>query len=96
MIEADYISELATKISTDITKVLINNSIEITSFTLKSVTDNIFTLKFNVLKSQTELITNIKLKKTDETAISDNDVNILVNFTEVIIRQTITISEVTQ
>jgi len=94
MIETTYLNEFATKINTDVTKVLINDIIEITDFALKNVTGSVFQLKFNVLKSQTELITNIKLKKTNDDVVSNNDVSILVPFDEIIIRHTITISEV--
>jgi hypothetical protein len=58
------------------------------------VTGTTYELKFIVTNAQTNLIENIKLQKTDNTVISDNDVVIPNPTNEVQIRQTITISEV--
>ena len=93
-IQSAYLNEVATYTNTQITKVVINNSITITSFELKQVASNVFLIKFRVTSAQTALITSIKLEKTDSTVISDNTVSIPVSTEEVLIRQTITISEV--
>jgi len=95
MIQTTYLTEMATKIQTDVTKVLINNAITINSFVLEQVTDSTYELKFNVTSAQTTLIENIKLQKTDNTVISDNDVSIPISVSEIQIRQTILVDEVT-
>ena len=94
MIEPSYLADIAIKIETDITKVIINNSITINSFTLEHVTGSMYELKFLVAAVQTTLITNIKLAKANDTVISSNDVSIPISTNDVQIRQTITVSEV--
>ena len=95
MIETAYLTELATKISTDTTKVLINNAITINSFDVEQITGTTYELIFTVTSGQTTLIENIKLQKTDNTVISDNDVSIPISTNEIQIRQTILVDEVT-
>ena len=94
MIESTYLNEIATKIETDVDNVLVNDSIVVSVFELEQVTDNVYEVKFTVLADDTTLVENIKLRKADESVISDNDVNIVVDAFEMSIRQTITISEV--
>jgi hypothetical protein len=93
-IQSTYLNELAEKFKTDITEVLINNSISITSFTAEVVSANQYELTYNVDALDTTLITNIKLRKSDTTVISNNDVNIPVTSDEEQIRQLLTVSEV--
>lgn len=93
-IQTTYLDELATYTNAQVTKIKINDSITITSFDLKHVVDNKFEIKFTVLQSDTTIITNIKMLKTDNTVICSRDVNIPIPLDEVVLRETITISEV--
>jgi hypothetical protein len=92
-IQAGYLGSLATQISTDITKAVINNSITVSTLT-ESVTSNVYQVTFVVTHAQTSLVTNIKLEKSDGTVVSDNDVSIPIPSDQITIRQTITVSEV--
>jgi len=93
-IQSTYITELATKFQTDIANAYINDSILISSFSVESVSTNVYEIQFGVTSAQTALITNIKLRKSDNTVIVDNDVNIPITSDEIIVRETITINEI--
>jgi len=95
MIESSYLESIATKIETDADNVLINDSILISTFELEKVTGSTYEVKFGVLAVDTTQINNIKLRKADNSVISSNDVTIPIASTEAIIRQIITVSEVT-
>lgn len=93
-IQSSYLVEIANKVDTDVTRVLVNDSIVITSFLLHLVSGNTYTLTFNVTQVQTNQITNIKLQKTNGTTISDVTVSIPITTSYITITGTITISEV--
>ena len=91
-IQASYLNEIASKFETDINNVFINNSIVINSFDLEQVTTNLYEVKFTVLAAQTTQIDNIKLRKSDNSVVVENDVDIPITETEVEIRHNITVS----
>lgn len=93
-VDSAYLNEFATKLQTDIGKVVINDTIEISTFSTEEVTDNVYELIFNILASQTTQIDSIKLKKLDDTLLFSDPVDIPVTEDEVVIRHVITISEV--
>ena len=92
-IDATYLSSIADKFKSDIAKAVINNTIEISSFELEQVTDQVYELIFNVLAFDTTQIDNIKLKKADDTLIISDNVDIPITEDEVVIRHLITINE---
>ena len=93
-LELNYLNEILTKIETDIDNVYVNDSIEISSFVLEQIINNLYELKFSVLQSQTTQINNLKLRKSDNSVISSHDVDIPITESEVHIRYKYTISEV--
>ncbi len=74
----DFKDELATYTENEISKILINDTLEITSFYIKTVSDNVITLTFNVLKSQVSSITNIKVLKVDNSVIMNTNETITI------------------
>lgn len=74
MINPTELNEIAENIKNRVRKVIVNDTIEITNFTLKTVTDNQLTLEY-VIPSTVDLITNIKLMG-DVEHIASADVNI--------------------
>ncbi len=93
-IYSGYLNSIANNVMNDVDNVLINDSIVINSFTSEQVTSNAYELIFNVEQVQTSQITNIKVRKSDNSLISDTDVNIPIVQNEVVMRHLITISEV--
>jgi len=93
-LEATYLSDIATKFETDINNVLVNDSIVVSSFNSELVTNNVYDISFTVLQSQTTQIDNIKLRKSDNTVISDQNLDIPVTENEVRIAYKYTVSEV--
>lgn len=93
-IYSGYLNSIANNVMNDVDNVLINNSIVINSFTSEQVTSNAYELIFNVEQIQTSQITNIKVRKSDNSLISDTNVNIPIVQNEVVMRHLITISEV--
>jgi hypothetical protein len=93
-VDSSYFNEMATKFKTDMAKVVINDSIEISSFAVEDVSANVYELIFNVLASATTQIDSIKLKKGDNTLLLSDTVDIPITEDEVVIRHLVTISEV--
>ena len=93
-VDSTYLNEIATKFRTDIEKVVINDSIEISSFTSETVSANVYELVFSVLSSQTSQINTIKLKKSSNALLFSENVIIPITEDEVIIRHLIRINEV--
>jgi len=94
MIQATYLNEIMQYTKTQISKALVNDSIEITSFNLEIVSENQYEVTFSVMAVDTTQINNIKLCKSDDTVIIDDDVNIPMTGNEAVIRYVLTISEV--
>lgn len=93
-LETSYLNEIADKFDSDLDNVLVNDSLVVNVFDVKQVTANIFEAEFTVLKADTAQIDNIKLRKSDNSLISDEDVDIPITEEEIEIKYKYTISEV--
>lgn len=82
----------ASFVADDIAAVLINDAIKVSDFNLKQAYDNVVTLEYEVVPSMTNLITNIKLLRADDTVLAQSDVYVPVIQT-VVSKHTITVKE---
>lgn len=64
-------SDAANFIASDIAYVLINNSIRIDEFKVKSANNNVVNIEYEIHNNVTNLITNIKLMKNDGTVLTE-------------------------
>ena len=79
-------------LSDDVAYVLINDSIEIRDFRIKQSEGEVVTIEYSVTTAMTNLITNIKLMRADNTVLTQSVVYIPVTNT-VISKHTITLKE---
>lgn len=93
-IDTAYLSDVAGYVMNDVDHVLIDNIIQINSFSIERVVGNVYEVQFTVTAIQTPEITNIKLRRADNSVVSNDDVIITIPTNEIVIRHTITISEV--
>lgn len=86
------INDTANFVVSDISYVLINDSVKITTFTTKKATEGVVTLEYEVTPSQTSIITDIKLMKADNTVLTQATVYVPVAHS-VVSKHTITVKE---
>jgi hypothetical protein len=94
MIPTTYLTELATYTKDKISKVVVNGSVEITSFYIKQVNDQIVELEYMITHGSVEDALLIELKSATDVVISSNPVYIPIQ-SDTIIKQKIKVSEVT-
>ena len=86
------LENMATSVSGYIAYILINDSIRIDTFRTKQVSGNVLTIEYEVNPSMTDVITNIKLMKSDGTILTQSAVYVPVT-QPVFSKHTITIKE---
>ena len=91
-IQQALLNDTANFVLQDISYVLINNTKKISEFALKQVSDNIVTIEYTVTPTMTNLITNIKLMKADDTVLTQSSVYVPVTQT-VMNKHTIAVKE---
>ena len=91
-IEQALLNDTADFVASDIASVLLNDTITVSEFRLKQVTDNVVTVEYTVTPEMTNLITNIKLMRVDDTVLTQAAVYVPVTQT-VISKHTITVKE---
>ncbi|MCD9026059.1 ketopantoate hydroxymethyltransferase [Cohnella silvisoli] len=93
MIAQTYLNELTTYTNTKIAKVVLNDTVEITSFLLKSTTDNVLTIEYLVLMGTVATVTKMELKSSAGAVVSTRTVNVPI-IEDTIMRHVITLEEV--
>lgn len=93
MIAASYLAELTSYTNTKVTKVVLNDSIEITSFLLKEASANVFTLEYLVAFGTITTVTKMELKSAAGSVVSTRTVNVPI-VEDTIMRHVITVEEV--
>ena len=88
----DLFQDVATFTASDIATVLLNDSLSISNFVTKQASANIVDIEYNVLASQIETITNIKLKNSSGDVLSEAVVYVPL-LEDVLIKHTITVKE---
>ena len=91
-IEQALLNDTADFVASDIASVLLNDAIAVSEFRLKQVTANVVTVEYTVTPEMTNLITNIKLMRADDTVLTQAAVYVPVTQT-VISKHTITVKE---
>lgn len=92
MITNRFLDEVAKFTDSKISKVVLNGSYEITSFTLKRAENNEVILNYIVPFGSVDTITLIELKGLDNSVISSNNVNVPVTADTMMV-QTIAVKE---
>ena len=91
-IQQALLDDAATCVSTNIASVLINDSIKVSTFRLKQASENIVSVEYTVSPSMTNLITNIKLLREDDTVLTESTVYVPVT-QDIVSKHTITVKE---
>ena len=91
-IQQALLNDTANFVAEDISAVLLNDTIKISEFTLKQVSENIVIVEYLVTSAMTNLITNIKLLRSDETVLTQSVVYVPVTQT-ITSKHTITVKE---
>jgi len=89
-----FLGNVAEYVNTNITKVVINQTHEITDFAVKAVQGNVLMIEYMVPAASVEVINQIQLRDGTGALVSENQVYVPVP-SDTIIRQTITVSEQT-
>ncbi|HUM41494.1 MAG TPA: DUF2313 domain-containing protein [Fervidobacterium sp.] len=88
----DLFQDVATFTASDIATVLLNDSLSISNFVTKQASANIVDIEYNVLASQIQTITNIKLKNSSGDVLSEAVVYVPL-LEDVLMKHTITVKE---
>ena len=91
-IQQALLNDAAASVSANISAVLINDAIKISQFKLNTVSDNVVSLEYSVNPDMTNLITNIKLLRSDDTVLTQSVVYVPVTQT-VVSKHIITVKE---
>lgn len=75
------LEDTAKFVVTDVAAVLINDEIKITDFTLKQASGRFVTLEYQVTSAMTDVVSNIKLLKDDDTVLTESNVYVPVTDT---------------
>ena len=91
-INQSLLNDTATFIADDIKGVILNDSIKISEFRLKQVSDNVVSIQYAVTPEMTNLITSIKLTRDDGTILTQASVYVPITQT-IINKHNITLRE---
>lgn len=75
------LEDTAKFVVTDVAAVLINDEIKITDFTIKQASGRFVTLEYQVTSAMTDVVSNIKLLKDDDTVLTESNVYVPVTDT---------------
>ncbi|MNW37321.1 hypothetical protein D3C74_143610 [compost metagenome] len=93
MITGTFLASLANYANGRITKVVLNDAIEITNFLVKEITESTIGMQFIVPVAEVSLVTKIDLKDNSDNVISTNNVNVPIA-SDTLLLQTLIIKEV--
>ena len=82
-IQQALLNDTANSILEDISYVVINDEILVSDFKLRQVSENVVSLEYEVTSDMTQLITNIKLMRADDTVLTQAAVYVPVTQTVV-------------
>lgn len=91
-IKPALLNSAASFVADDIAAVLINDSIKVSEFRLKQVEDNVVSIEYEVFPDMTNLVTDIKLIRADDTVLTQSAVYVPVTQT-VVSKHIITVKE---
>lgn len=91
-IQPALLSDAAGFVADDISAVMLNDTLKVSNFKLKRVEENVASLEYSVTPDMTNLITNIKLLRADDTVLTQSAVYVPVTQT-VVSKHIITVKE---
>lgn len=94
MIPTTYLTELATYTKDKIMKVVVNNTVEVTSFYIRQVSDHTVELEYMIPHGSVVTAELIELRSSSDVVVSSNAVYIPIT-SDTIIKQKMKVSEVT-
>ena len=92
MITSTFLGDLANYTNGKIAKVVLNDTIEITDFTIKEVTASTIGMQYIVQAADVSLVTKIDLKDNSNNVISTNNVYVPIA-SDTLLLQTVLIKE---
>lgn len=93
MIETSFLSQVAGFVSGYVAKVVLNGNVEITTFSVKEVRDNVLHLEYLVPAAAVSEVRLIQLQNAAGKTVSSNTVYVPIS-TDTFIKQSIEVSEV--
>lgn len=91
-LQSSLFNDVADFTASDIASVLLNDSVDISSFVTKQASANLVDIEYNVSTSQVQSITNIKLKNSSGEVLSEAVVYVPL-LEDVLMKHTITVKE---
>lgn len=91
-IKQAMLNDTANFVASDISGVLLNDTIKVSDFRLKNVSENVVSVEYVVTPDMTNLITSIKLLRDDDTVLTQSVVYVPVTQT-VVSKHVITVKE---
>lgn len=91
-VQKALLDNTATYVASEISAVLINDSIKISSFKSKQASDNVVSVEYTVVPDMTNLVTDVKLLRADDTVLTHIPVYVPVTQT-VVGKHLITVKE---
>ena len=91
-IQPALLNDTANFVVEDVTYVLINDTVRVSNFSLKQVSDNVASIEYVVTPDMTDIITDIKLMRADDAVLTQSAVYVPVTDT-VISKHIITVKE---
>ncbi|NWL87047.1 ketopantoate hydroxymethyltransferase [Paenibacillus sp. 79R4] len=93
MIVSTFLSDIANYTNAKIAKVVLNDTVEVPSFTIKEVDGSMITMQYIVPATLVTIINKIELKDKDDNVISSNNVYVPIA-TDTLLLQNIQVKEV--
>lgn len=91
-IQSALLNSTATCVAEDVAAVLINDTVKVSEFSVKQASDNVVSIEYRVNPSMTNLITDIKLLRADDTVLTQCAVYVPVT-QSVVSKHIITVKE---
>lgn len=91
-IQQSLLNDTANFVVGDIAGVLLNDSVKISQFRLKQVSENVVSVEYEVTPDMTNLVTNIKLLRADDGVLTHSVVYVPVTQT-VVSKHIVTVKE---
>jgi hypothetical protein len=95
MIAQSYLNELTAYTNAKIAKVVLNDTVEISSFLLKETAENVLTLEYLVPMGTVATVSKMELKSSTGAVVSSRTVNVPI-VEDTIMRHAITVEEVSE
>ncbi|RCX22600.1 hypothetical protein DFP94_101180 [Fontibacillus phaseoli] len=93
MMNSSFLNEIANYTNAKIAKVILNDTVEITDFTVKQVNESTIGMQYMISASRVELVTKIELADASGQPLSTNEVYVPIA-SDTLLLHTIQVKEV--